>query len=70
MKNIDIIEPIFYISEDNKKVINSIENKLKLITIDNSSKKRNLQTKSKVRSIHSSLEKITNQLKKEIIYER
>lgn len=67
MKNIDIIEPIFYISEDNKKIINSIENKLKLITIDNSSKKRNLQTKSKVRSIHSSLAIEANSLSLESV---
>lgn len=67
IKNVDIIEPIFYISEDNKKVINSIENKLKLITIDNSSKKRNLQIKSKVRSIHSSLAIEANSLSLESV---
>ena len=41
MRNIDIIEPIFYITEDNKRVITEIENKLELIDINNNIKKKN-----------------------------
>lgn len=55
MKNIDIIKPIFCITDNNKKIMSEIENKLNLIVIDNNAKKRNLRIKSKVRSIHSSL---------------
>lgn len=55
MKNIDTIEPIFNISDKNKKNIKEIEEKLSLIVFDNNNKKRNLQIKSKVRSIYSSL---------------
>ncbi len=39
MKNIDIIKPIFCITDNNKKIINEIENKLNLIVIDNNAKK-------------------------------
>lgn len=39
MKNIDIITPVFYITDDNNKIINEIEKKLDLITIDDSEKK-------------------------------
>ena len=39
MKNLDKIEPIFYISEDNKKIIENIEDKLLLIKIDDNIKK-------------------------------
>lgn len=55
MRNIDTIEPIFYISDENKKCIEEIENRLSLIVINDNNKKRNLQIKSKVRSIYSSL---------------
>ena len=55
MKNIDAIVPIFHISDENKKNINEIEEKLSLIVLSDNNKKRNLQTKSKVRSIYSSL---------------
>ena len=51
MKNIDTIEPIFYISDDNKKTIEEIERKLTLIVLNDNNKKRNLQIKSKVRSL-------------------
>lgn len=55
MKNIDTIEPIFHISDENKKSIEEIEKKLFLIVLNDNNKKRNLQIKSKVRSIYSSL---------------
>ena len=54
MKDFDKINPIFYISEDNKNVIKKIEKNLSLIKLENSLKK-NLQVKSRVRSIYSSL---------------
>ncbi len=54
MKDFDKINPIFYISEDNKNIIKNIEKNLSLIKIENSIKK-NLQIKSRVRSIYSSL---------------
>lgn len=54
LKNFDKINPIFYISEDNKNVIKKIEKNLSLIKLENSFKK-NLQVKSRVRSIYSSL---------------
>ena len=55
MKSLDTIKPVFYITEDNKKIIREIENKLNLIVMDDNDKKRKLKVKSKVRSIHSSL---------------
>ena len=55
MKNIDTIEPIFYISDEQNKCIEEIENRLSLIVINDNNKKRNLKIKSKVRSIYSSL---------------
>jgi len=55
MKNIDTINPIFYISDEDKNSIKEIEKKLSLIVINDNNKKRNLQRKSKVRSIYSSL---------------
>lgn len=67
MKNNYIIEPIFYITDDNKKNINQIENKLKLIVIDDKDKNRNLIIKSKVRSIHSSLAIEANSLSLESV---
>lgn len=42
MRNIDTIEPIFYISDENKKCIEEIENRLSLIVINDNNKKRNL----------------------------
>ncbi len=51
MKSIDTIKPVFYITEDNKKIIKEIENKLDLITMNDNDKKRKLKVKSKVRSI-------------------
>lgn len=67
MKNIDIIKPIFCITDNNKKIMNEIENKLNLIVIDNNAKKKNLRIKSKVRSIHSSLAIEANSLSLESI---
>lgn len=55
MRNIDTIEPIFYISDEHNKCIEEIENRLSLIVINDNNKKRNLLIKSKVRSIYSSL---------------
>ena len=67
MKNIDKIKPIFCITDDNKKIMSEIENKLNLIVIDNNAKKRNLLIKSKVRSIHSSLAIEANSLSLESV---
>ena len=39
MKSIDTIQPVFYITEDNKKIIREIENKLNLIVMDDNDKK-------------------------------
>ncbi len=55
MRNIDTIEPIFYISDEHNKCIEEIENRLSLIVINDNNKKRNMLIKSKVRSIYSSL---------------
>ena len=55
MANIYTLKPIFYITDDNQKILKDIEKKLALLSIDDPHKKRNLQTKSKVRSIYSSL---------------
>ena len=67
MKNIASITPVFYITDDNKKIIKEIEKKLDLIIIDDSDKKRKLQIKSKVRSIHSSLAIEANSLSLESV---
>ena len=67
MKNTDIIKPIFCITDNNKKIMSEIENKLNLIVIDNNAKKRNLRIKSKVRSIHSSLAIEANSLSLESV---
>lgn len=67
MKNIDIIKPIFCVTDNNKKIMSEIENKLNLIVIDNNAKKRNLKIKSKVRSIHSSLAIEANSLSLESV---
>lgn len=67
MKSLDTIKPVFYITEDNKKIIREIENKLNLIVMDDNDKKRKLKVKSKVRSIHSSLAIETNSLSLESV---
>lgn len=67
MKSIDTIKPVFYITEDNKKIIREIENKLNLIVMDDNDKKRKLKVKSKVRSIHSSLAIEANSLSLESV---
>lgn len=67
MKNFDKIEPIFYISEDNKSMIKSIEEKLSLIRFNDNIKKKNLRIKSKVRSIYSSLAIEANSLSLESV---
>lgn len=67
MENIDIIKPVFHITEVNKKNISEIERKLDLIIIDNNDKKRKLQIKSKVRSIYSSLAIEANSLSLESV---
>ena len=67
MKSIDTIKPVFYITEDNKKVIREIENKLNLIVMDDNDKKRKLKVKSKVRSIYSSLAIEANSLSLESV---
>lgn len=55
MNNINNINPVFYISDENNKIIKEIENKLSKINIQDTDKKKNLKIKSKVRSIYSSL---------------
>lgn len=55
MKNIDTIEPVFYVNNEFKKCIEEIEQKLSLIILSDINKQRQLQIKSKVRSIYSSL---------------
>ncbi len=40
MKNIDTIEPIFHISDENKKIIKEIEQKLSLIVLNDNNKKK------------------------------
>lgn len=67
MENIDTIKPVFYITDDNKKIIDKIEKKLDLIIIDDNDRKRKLQIKSKVRSIHSSLAIEANSLSLESV---
>ena len=67
MKSIDIIKPVFCITENNKKIIRKIENKLDLITMDDNDKKRKLKVKSKVRSIYSSLAIEANSLSLESV---
>lgn len=67
MKSLDTIKPVFYITEDNKKIIREIENKLNLIVMDDNDKKRKLKVKFKVRSIHSSLAIEANSLSLESV---
>ena len=55
MKNLDKINIIFFISEEDKKIIKKIEHGLSLIKVDDKIKEKNLQIKARVRSIHSSL---------------
>ena len=54
MKDFNNIHPTYYISNNEKELLKSIEKKLSLISIDDN-KKNNLKIKSRVRSIHSSL---------------
>lgn len=63
----DEIKPIFYISDEDKELINKIEENLKFIDIEDDIKKKNLKTKSKVRSIHSSLAIEANSLSLESV---
>mgnify|MGYP005781318583 CR=1 FL=1 len=67
MKSFDKIEPKFHISEDNKKNIKKIEERLSLIKFTDPIKERNLQIKSRVRSIHSSLAIEANSLSLESV---
>ncbi len=67
MENIDIIKPVFHITENNKNIINEIEKRLNFVNINNDDKKRKLQIKSKVRSIHSSLAIEANSLSLEAV---
>ncbi len=67
MKNINAVEPVFFITNSNKKTIDEIENKLNSIVINNNSMKINLQIKSKVRSIYSSLAIEANSLSLESV---
>ena len=67
MNNIDIIKPVFCITEENEKIINEIENNLDLIIIYDNVRKIKLQIKSKVRSIHSSLAIEANSLSLESV---
>lgn len=39
MKNMDVITPVFYVTNDNKNVIKEIERKLDLIIIEDNEKK-------------------------------
>ncbi len=44
----DEIKPIFYISDEDKELINKIEENLKFIDIEDDIKKKNLKTKLKL----------------------
>lgn len=44
MKSLDTIKPVFYITEDNKKIIREIENKLNLIVMDDNDKKKKIKS--------------------------
>lgn len=55
MSLFDIVEPVFNIDEDMKKLLNNIDLKLNNIKISDKQKRKYMVTKSKVRSIHSSL---------------
>lgn len=43
MRNIDTIEPIFYISDEQNKCIEEIENRLSLIVINDNNKKKKFE---------------------------
>ena len=55
MKDFDSINPIYYIDENDKKLIKSIEDKINIISLNEKNRKKNLKVKSRVRSIYSSL---------------
>ena len=55
MKDFSSIYPIYYVDEEDEKLIKSIEEKINLISLNNINKKKNLKIKSRVRSIYSSL---------------
>ena len=67
MRNFDTIEPIFSISDNDNKMIKSIEKKLSSIAINDATKRKKLKIKSKVRSIHSSLAIEANSLSLESV---
>lgn len=67
MKNFDELNIAYHVSDENKKVIHEIENKLEIIKIDKEQQKRNLKTKSRVRSVYSSLAIEANSLSLESI---
>ncbi|MBQ9853489.1 MAG: Fic family protein [Bacilli bacterium] len=68
MKNMDVITPVFYVTDDNKNVIKEIERKLDLIIIEDNEKKMIMRIKSKVRSIYSSLAIEANSLSLESVH--
>lgn len=55
MNKFDKIEPIFYIDEEIKDLVEDINNRLNIIKISDKQKRKYMITKSRVRSIHSSL---------------
>jgi len=55
MSLLDEVKPVFYIDEDMRDLLNSIDLKLNVIKISDKQKRKYMVTKSKVRSIHSSL---------------
>ncbi|MBQ8132148.1 MAG: Fic family protein [Bacilli bacterium] len=62
MKLFDKVEPIYFIDDEMKKMLNDIDNKLLNIEINDKQKRKYMVTKSKVRSIHSSLSIEANSL--------
>lgn len=67
MKSIDGLDPKFYISNENKDIIKTIEEKISLVKFDSDERIRNIKLKSKVRSIHSSLAIEANSLSLESV---
>lgn len=67
MKNIDVIMPIFNITDDDKKMIKEIEKKILSIEIYEKDKKDRLLIKSRVRSVYSSLAIEANSLSLNIV---
>ncbi len=67
MKNFDEINIVYNISNEDEKLITSIERKLENITIDKKQQKQNLKTKARVRSVYSSLAIEANSLSLESI---